>query len=96
MSRRELKGLTTDGAAPKLTLTRLRSGKGMDPPVTSDSNTHEDGDEGPEVQELRQKLTMAAEELETVRAELTRQLHETQETDEASKEEVEEERQLDL
>ncbi len=65
----------------------------MDPPVTSDSNTHEEGAEGTEVQELRQKLAMASEELETVRAELTRQLHETQETAEASKEEIEEQRQ---
>ena len=85
MSQRELKGLTTDGAAPELTLTRLHSGKRMDPSITSDSNTHEDGAEGPEVQELRQKLIMAAEELETVRAELTRQLRETQEMAEASK-----------
>ena len=92
MSRRELKGLTTDRAAPKHTPTRLHSGKGMDPPITSDSNTHEDDDEGPEVQELCQKLTMAAEELETVQAELTRQLHKMQETAEASKEVVKEQR----
>ena len=72
MSQRELKGLTSDRAAPKLTLTRLRSGKRMDPPITSDSNMHKDGAVGPEVQELRQKLTMAAKELKTVRAELTR------------------------
>ena len=91
MSLRELKGLTTEGAAPELT--RLRSGKRMDPPVTSDSNTHEDGAEGAEVQELRQKLTMAAEELEAVRVELTKQLHQTQEMAEASKEENEEQRQ---
>lgn len=71
MSLRGLKGLSIEGAAPELTLTRLRSGKRMDQSVTSDSITHEDGAEGAEVQELRQKLTMAAEELETVRAELT-------------------------
>lgn len=93
MSLRELKGLNTEGAAPELTLARLRSRERMDPPVTSDSNTHEDGAEGAEVQELRQKLAMAAEELETVRAELTKQLHQTQEMAEASKEESEEKRQ---
>ena len=48
---------------------------------------HGDGAEGVEVQELRQKLAMAAEELEAVRAELTEQLHQTQEMAEASKEE---------
>ena len=65
----------------------------MDPSAVSDSNTHEDGAEGAEVQELRQKLTMATEELETVRTELTSQLHQTQKMAEASKEEGEEQRQ---
>ena len=58
----------------------------------SDSNTHEDGAEGAQVQELRQKLAMAAEELEAVRAELTKQLHQTQEMAEASKEESKEQK----
>ena len=93
MSLRELKGLSTEGAAPRLTLTRLRSGQRMDLPAVSDSNTHEDDAEGAEVQELRQKLTMATEELETVRAELTSQLHQTRQMAEASKEETEEQRQ---
>ena len=67
MSLRELKGLAIEGATTEVTLTGLRSGtQRMDTTtsVTSDSNTHEVGAEGAEVQELRQKLTMAAEELE--------------------------------
>ena len=64
MSLRELKGLSTEGAVPKQTLMRLQSGQRMDPPAVSDSNTHEDGTEGVEVQELHQKLKMATEELE--------------------------------
>ena len=89
------KGLIHRGSGAELTLTRLRSGKRMDQSVTSDYITHEDGAEGAEVQELRQKLTVAAEasELETVRAELTKQLRQTQEMAEASKEEIKEQRQ---
>ena len=61
----------------------------MDTPTVSDLNTHEDSEEGAEVRELRQKLTMATEELETVRAELTMQLHQTRQVAEATKEESE-------
>ena len=60
----------------------------------SDSETEtRDTNETPMVQELRQKLTLAAEELEKVKAELTCQLQQTMEVAEYAKEQSEEQRQ---
>ena len=89
MSLRELKSLTSEGTAPEATLSILQSGKRMDTPTVSDLNTHEDSEERAEVLELHQKLTMATEQLETVRAELTMQRHQTRQVAEATKEESE-------
>ena len=87
MSLRELRGSTLEGE-PEAVLTRLRSGgKRMEPSAESDSSMREGSAEEGEIQELLQKLSMATEEHETVRADLTMQLHQTRQMAEATKEE---------
>ena len=97
MSRRELKSLTAEGTV--VTRSRLRSGKHEQPETMSTSEseteTHDaDASEAPIVQELWQKLTIAAKELETVRTELTTQLQQTIEMAEYAKEQSEEQRRI--
>ena len=93
MSHREFKSLTSEGTVA--TRSRLRSGKHEQPETmsASESETETHDAEAPLVQELQQKLTVAAGELETVRAEVTTQLQQTIEMAEHAKEESEEHRQ---
>ena len=94
MSLRELKSLTTEGAVVS-TRSRLRSGKNSEGEsiVMSESNTQADSAEGAGVLELRQQLAATAEELETVRNELSSQLHQARQMAEEAKEESEEQKQ---
>ena len=96
MSCRELKSLTAEGTV--VARSRLRSGKNEQRETMNTSDTEIEthdahASEAPIVQELQQKLTIAAKELETVRAKLTSQLQQTMEMAEYAKEQSEEQRQ---
>ena len=92
MSRRELNSLIREGAVT--TASRLRSGESAQ--VQRDMNEDQTVDGMQETvsdsQELQQKLVMAGEELETVRADYEQQLSQTREAAERAKEENEDQR----
>ena len=95
MSQRELRSLNSGGTIPGTTHSRLRSGAVEQPRTMSASESEpaiespEDVAEAPLVQELRQKLEMAAEE----RCDLSVQLQQMREASEKAKDECEEQRQ---
>ena len=95
MSHRKLKSLTAEGLV--VTRNRLRSGKHeyRETMSTSDIDevTHNANASGAAaIQELQQKLAMAAEEVKTVKADLTSQLQQAMEVAEYAKEQCDEEK----
>ena len=92
MSRRELSSLIREGAVT--TASRLRSGESAQVQRDMDEDQTVDGmqETVSDSQELQQKLVMAGEELETVRADYEQQLSQTREAAERAKEENEDQR----
>ena len=92
MSRRELNSLIREGAVT--TASRLRSGESAQVQRDMDEDQTVDGmqETVSDSQELQQKLVMAGEELETVRADYEQQLSQTREAAERAKEENEDQR----
>ena len=92
MSRRKLNSFIREGAVT--TASRLRSGESAQVQRDMDEDQTVDGmqETVSDSQELQQKLVMAGEELETVRADYEQQLSQTREVAERAKEENEDQR----
>ena len=84
MSLWELKSLTSGGIGTVASSSRLRSGSSGQLATMSDSEMHEEALEA-QVQELRQKLTMAERALETMSMEFATQLEQNREMAEMAK-----------
>ena len=85
MSRRELNSLIREGVVT--TASRLRNGEGTQVQREMDEDQTVDGiqETVSDSQELQQKLVMAGEELESVRADYEQQLSQTRETAERAR-----------